>query len=242
VNAAASQRPLYAVIPAAGVGRRMGGECPKQYLSLGGVPLLHHSVRALLQQPHLARVAVALHLADERAGELPILEDPRVLRVTGGLERADSVLAGLEALADIAREDDWVLVHDAARPCLPQADLQRLVDRVLATGVGAILAQPVLDTLKQADASGCVQTTVDRSRFWRAQTPQMFRLGELREALRQALAAGIAVTDEASAMERAGFPVQLVEGSAANLKVTVPGDLALAAFYLGARPGQGVTP
>jgi 2-C-methyl-D-erythritol 4-phosphate cytidylyltransferase len=231
---------LFAVVPAAGLGRRMGGECPKQYLSLGGLPLLHHSVRALLEQARIERVAVALHLADDRAGELPILEDSRILRVTGGTERADSVLAGLQALAEVARDEDWVLVHDAARPCLPQADIERLIERVLARGEGGILALPVVDTLKESDDRGHVRTTVDRERFWRAQTPQMFRLGELREALSRALAAGAPVTDEASAMEGAGYPVQLVEGSATNLKVTVPEDLALAAYYLAAARGRGV--
>lgn len=234
-----SRERIFAVVPAAGVGRRMGGECPKQYLSLAGAPLLHHSLLCLLRLPRIERVAVALHLADERAGELPILQDPRVLRVTGGAERADSVLAGLRALQEgvheIAYEHDWVLVHDAARPCLPLADLERLVARVLDTGEGGILALPVVDTLKRAGADGRrVAATEDRRHFWRAQTPQMFRLGELRAALERALAAGAGVTDEASAMEWAGHPVQLVEGSAANLKVTVPGDLALAAFHLGA--------
>lgn len=230
---------LYAVIPAAGVGRRMGGECPKQYLSLAGAPLLHHSVLALLRQARIERIAVALHLADERAGELPILEDPRVLRVTGGAERADSVLAGLEALQEFAYEGDWVLVHDAARPCLPQGDIDRLIERVLARGEGGILARPVVDTLKRSDGAGRIQATVDRRQFWRAQTPQMFRLGELHGALVKAREAGEAVTDEASAMENAGLPVQLVEGSAANLKVTVPGDLTLAAFHLAAMAAEG---
>lgn len=228
---------LFAVIPAAGVGRRMGGECPKQYLSLAGAPLLHHAVLALLcfAPQRIERVAVALHLADERAGELPILADPRVLRVTGGAERADSVLSGLHALQEFAHDADWVLVHDAARPCLPQSDLERLVARVLECGEGGILARPVVDTLKQSDSAGRVRKTVDRQQYWRAQTPQMFRLGELRGALEAARAAGEPVTDEASAMERAGFPVQLVEGSAANLKVTVPGDLTLATFFLEAQ-------
>lgn len=238
-----SRERLFAVVPAAGVGQRMGGECPKQYLSLAGAPLLHHSVLALLRHPRIERVAVALHLADERAGELPILEDPRVLRATGGAERADSVLAGLreleEGMQGVAGESDWVLVHDAARPCLPADDIERLVNRVLESGEGGILALPVVDTLKRAAADGRVAATVDRRQYWLAQTPQMFRLGELRQALERALAAGVAVTDEASAMEWAGHPVQLVEGSAINLKVTVPGDLALAAFHLsGISTGQ----
>ncbi|TXS93646.1 2-C-methyl-D-erythritol 4-phosphate cytidylyltransferase [Parahaliea aestuarii] len=223
---------LYAVIPAAGIGRRMGGGLPKQYLPLAGEPLLAHSLRALLNCADIRRVAVALHPEDEWAGSLPALADPRVLRVTGGAERADSVLAGLDGLQEFAYEKDWVLVHDAARPCLAARDLQALIDAVTAVDEGGILAQPVVDTLKRAVDGRQVEATVDRHHYWRAQTPQMFRLGELRAALVDALAAGVAVTDEASAMEWAGHPVQLVEGSPANLKVTVAADLPLAEWYL----------
>lgn len=223
---------LYAVIPAAGIGQRMAGDRPKQYLPLAGEPLLAHSLRALLQLSELQRVAVALHPQDGYADTVAPLADPRVVRVVGGAERADSVLAGLEALQEFAYEYDWVLVHDAARPGLSQSDLRRLVETAQTRGEGAILAQPVVDTLKRVDPQRRVERTVDRSVYWRAQTPQIFRLGELREALRGALAAGVPVTDEASAMEWAGHPVLLVEGSPANLKVTVPADLELAAFYL----------
>ncbi|WP_116364585.1 2-C-methyl-D-erythritol 4-phosphate cytidylyltransferase [Parahaliea mediterranea] len=224
---------LYAVIPAAGIGRRMGSELPKQYLRAAGEPLLAHSLRALLKCAAIRRVVVALHPQDQWADGLTELADPRVMRVDGGAERVDSVMAGLDSLQKIAYEDDWVLVHDAARPCLLAKDLQALIDRVSAgAGGGGILAQPVVDTLKRSADGRRVQATVDRQHYWRAQTPQMFRLGELRAALAAALAAGVAVTDEASAMEWAGHPVQLVEGSAANLKVTVPADLALAEWYL----------
>ncbi|MFV0276063.1 MAG: 2-C-methyl-D-erythritol 4-phosphate cytidylyltransferase [Parahaliea sp.] len=228
---------LYAVVPAAGIGRRMGSDCPKQYLPLAGATVLEHSLRALLRLDRLVRVAVALHPDDTRASALGLLQDPRVLCLAGGAERADSVLAGLKGLQEFAYEDDWVLVHDAARPCLRLADLEALVERVLDTQEGGILAQPVVDTLKFAGASGRVECTVDRQHCWRAQTPQMFRFGQLREALAGALAAGVAVTDEASAMEWAGHPVHLVPGGGDNLKVTVADDLALAAFYLQAQTG-----
>jgi len=228
-----SHTALYGVIPAAGIGRRMGIGCPKQYLPLNGEPLLGHSLRALLECPGMRRVAVALLPEDAYAAGVGALSDARVLRVTGGAERADSVLAGLEALRHLAQDDDWVLVHDAARPCLSREDLARLVGEVLEQpSGGGILALPVVDTLKRAAKDGTVVTTVERAHYWRAQTPQMFRLGPLRDALHGALAAGVAVTDEASAMEWAGLPVRLVEGSASNLKVTLPGDLALAAFFL----------
>jgi 2-C-methyl-D-erythritol 4-phosphate cytidylyltransferase len=148
----------------------------------------------------------------------------------GGDSRAASVAAGLAALP--AAADDWVLVHDAARPCLPRADLDALLARVERGGVGGLLARPVTDTLKRGSADAHVLATVDRRDLWQAQTPQMFRLGELRDALDAALDSGAEITDEASAMELAGFPVVLVSGSVANLKVTYPADLALAAFWL----------
>ncbi len=222
----------WGVIPAAGVGSRMAASRPKQYLEIGGKSLLQHSLDALLAITAVEAVVVALG-----AGESPPgwLDDPRVRLAVGGARRADSVLAALRVLQEFAHEEDWVLVHDAARPCLSPADGERLVVRVLSTGTGALLAEPVVDTVKRVDASGRVLGTVDRSDLWRAQTPQMFRLGELASALERALETGSPITDEASAMEQAGHPVAVVQGAARNLKVTVPEDLALAGFYLGER-------
>lgn len=217
----------------------MGSDVPKQYLPLGGRCLLEHSLLALLGNAAIATVVVALHPEDARAASLDLLRDPRVRTTIGGEQRADSVLAGLNCLGDRAADSDWVLVHDAARPCLSAKDLERLIDAVLGRDTGGILAEPVVDTVKRATADDLVECTVDRDRLWRAQTPQMFRLGELRGALQQALAAGATITDEASAMEYAGFPVQLVRGSPANLKVTVAEDLALAAWYLQRRSDNG---
>lgn len=223
---------LWGVVPAAGIGQRMGAACPKQYLPLAGATVIEHSVQALLDHPRIERVVVALQANDERAARLPLLSNPRVLRAQGGAERCDSVLSALSALQKFAYDEDWVLVHDAARPCVSAADIVALVARTLESGQGAVLAQPVLDTLKQVDVEGRVTTTVDRQQFWRAQTPQMFRFAELRSALQRALAQGQVITDEASAMEWAGYPVQVVEGSASNIKITRPGDLELAAYYL----------
>ena len=222
----------WAVVPAAGVGSRMGDGLPKQYLQLAGCTVLEHSLRALLNCQRLAAVVVALHPQDDRAARLPVLSDPRVQRVSGGAERSDSVQAGLTALGARAAPDDWVLVHDAARPCLLGQDIALLIDRVTATGTGGLLAEAIVDTVKQAGADALVERTLDRSRLWRAQTPQMFRLGQLRQALERADREGLAITDEASAMELAGYPVQLVPGPARNLKVTRPADLRLAAWYL----------
>jgi len=229
---------FWAVLPAAGTGSRMGGELPKQYLQVAGATLLEHSLRALLACQQLSAVIVALHPQDNRALQLPIFEDPRVQTVTGAAQRSGSVLAGLDALLAQAAPHDWVLVHDAARPCVAAADIEQLMQVVTASGTGGILAERIVDTVKQASAGSLVERTLDRTALWRAQTPQMFRLGELRQALDQAQARGLNVTDEASAMELAGFPVQLVAGSAPNLKVTVPADLPLAAWYLQARAGS----
>lgn len=224
---------LWAVLPAAGIGARMGGGLPKQYLELAGATLLEHSLRALLACDRIAAVVVALHPGDERAAGMAVFADTRVQRVTGGDQRSDSVRSALASLDGQAAVEDWVLVHDAARPCLQAADLAHLIERVTATGTGGILAQPITDTVKQAGEDGLVRRTLDRRTLWRAQTPQMFRLGHLRAALEAAADRRLDITDEASAMEAAGYPVQLVPGSARNLKVTLPADLELAAWYLG---------
>ena len=221
---------LHAVIPAAGIGTRMGADIPKQYLSIADKTLLEISAQVLLRVPGMVSLTIAVHPEDHRARDLPRLQDTRVNFVPGGTQRADSVLAALDAVD--GDDSDWVLVHDAARPGLQMTDVQALIDRVLDSGEGGILAEPVVDTVKRSDGAGRVELTLDRSHLWRAQTPQMFRLGELISALRQAAEAGSEVTDEASAMELAGHPVQLVPGSPSNLKVTNPEDLALAAWYL----------
>lgn len=221
----------WGVMPAAGVGARMAAAVPKQHLEVGGKSLLQHSLDALLAIAAVESVVVALGPDDPRAAALRGW--PRVRLAVGGARRADSVLAALHVLQEFAEQDDWVLVHDAARPCLSPADGSRLVATVLASGTGALLAEPVVDTIKRVDGGGKVLGTVDRSELWRAQTPQMFRLGELTDVLERALRAGAVITDEASAMEWAGYPVAVVPGSSRNLKVTVPEDLALAAFYLG---------
>jgi 2-C-methyl-D-erythritol 4-phosphate cytidylyltransferase len=229
----------WAVLPAAGTGSRMGGELPKQYMLAAGATLLEHSLRALLACEQLTGVVVALHAQDSRAAALPVFQDPRVQTVTGAGQRSGSVLAGLDALVSRAAPEDWVLVHDAARPCLQVQDIVRLMETVTASGIGGILAEPIVDTVKQASHDALVVRTLDRATLWRAQTPQMFRLDELRRALAQAQERGLAVTDEASAMEMAGYPVQLIATSAGNLKVTVSADLPLAAWYLQARTGSG---
>jgi 2-C-methyl-D-erythritol 4-phosphate cytidylyltransferase len=211
----------------------MGVDTPKQYLQIAGASVLEHSLRALLACPGLNAIVVALQPRDTAADSLPLFTDSRLERVSGGAQRSDSVRAALDVLLARASPLDWVLVHDAARPCLRPADVELLIDRVISSGIGGILAEPVVDTVKQADADALVQCTLDRTGLWRAQTPQMFRLGELHAALVAAQLSGSTITDEASAMELAGHPVQLVLGPSRNIKVTRPSDLALAAWYLG---------
>lgn len=220
----------FALVPAAGSGSRMDADLPKQYLPLAGWPLLWHTLRALASVPRLAHVWVVLSERDEWFAK----HDWRAFdgRVTplrcGGPSRAASVLAGLRAMDAEAR--DWVLVHDAARPCVTRALIDRLIDEVGDDDAGGLLALPVADTLKRAADDGRIARTVPRAGLWAAQTPQMFRHAMLRAALEDAPLDQ--VTDEAGAMERAGLRPRLVPGSAANLKVTLASDLVLAGRLL----------
>ena len=217
-----------AVVPAAGVGARMAANIPKQYLLLNGKTVLEHTLAALLSHPRIAQVVVALGSADGWFADLAIATDPRVIRVTGGKERADSVLAGLQACQGY----DWVLVHDAARPCISHNDIDNLIARALASDHGALLGSQVRDTMKRSDAAGNIITTVDRDYLWHALTPQMFPLPLLTQALSSGLTAGVAITDEASAIEHLGLQPQMVVGRADNIKITRPEDMPLAALYL----------
>jgi 2-C-methyl-D-erythritol 4-phosphate cytidylyltransferase len=228
---------FWAVIPAAGVGRRMGADRPKQYLRLAGRTVLEHTLDIFIRHPRITGVAVAIGADDPFFGELPVRTDKPLMVVHGGGERCHSVLNALHVLKGQAVADDWVLVHDAARPCLSREDLDRLLETLEHDPVGGLLATPVSDTLKRSDDSGRVRDTVDRSHLWRAFTPQMFRLGMLTQALESALSEGALVTDDASAMERAGHAPRLVKGSPANIKITAPEDLRLAEFFLGQRNG-----
>lgn len=222
---------VWAIVPAAGSGSRMQSATPKQYLPLAGKPVLDYTLSLLLSAPGLLGLVVAISADDRQFDRLASAADTRVSAVTGGAERADSVLAGLKALSHKASPDDWVLVHDAARPCLTPALLVDFVRAMAATEAGGILALPVADTLKRV-CDRQIENTVDRSALWAAQTPQMFRYAALKEALTGALNAGVAITDEASAMEWAGLPGCVYEGAPTNLKITRPQDLALAAMIL----------
>jgi len=221
-----SSPAFWAVIPAAGVGARMAADRPKQYLQLGGRTILEHSLDCFLDHPGLKGLVVSLAEDDPYWPDLASARDPRIQRAPGGAERADSVLNALLHLhAQGAADEDWVLVHDAARPNLARTDLDKLLGELAHDPVGGLLAVPAKDTLKRADAHGRVAETVDRSTIWQAYTPQMFRLGALHRALADSLVADVAITDEASAMEWAGQAPRLIEGRSDNLKVTRPEDL-----------------
>jgi 2-C-methyl-D-erythritol 4-phosphate cytidylyltransferase len=239
----------FLVIPAAGSGRRMVAAKPKQYLQIAGKTLLQLTLERLGAMPWFSRIVVVLAEDDRHwpgvAAALDAALQEKLQTVVGGSERYRSVANALTALAGLARENDWVLVHDAVRPCVLASDIAHLVESLVDEHAGGLLAVPVKDTLKEARGDGereqLVQRTVDRSRFWLAATPQMFRYGVLQKALQAAIAAGLGATDEAAAVERLGMPVRLVTGRADNLKVTYPEDLALAAAILQAQ-AQGQTP
>lgn len=222
---------LWLVMPAAGSGRRMGGATPKQYLPLVGRTVIEWSLTPFLARADIAGVAVVLAPTDTHFRGLPCARDPRVRMVTGGAQRSDSVACGLRALS--AEETDWVLVHDAARPCVHAEDVQRLIDALCAESVGGLLAAPVTDTLKSAAVGSASTvhaiTTLPRANLWRAFTPQMFRYGLLVRALTEAPPD---VTDDSAAVERLGFAPRLVLGRTDNIKITVPEDLPFAEFIL----------
>jgi 2-C-methyl-D-erythritol 4-phosphate cytidylyltransferase len=214
----------------------MASAIPKQYLPLSGRRVIEHSIQRLLSHSAIQAVYVVLSRGDEWWPTTAYAGHARVITVMGGAERCHSVLNALQQLQQCAEPADWILVHDAARPCLHKDDLDRLIHTLAQDPIGGLLAAPLHDTMKQADAQGRVTATLPRERLWRAFTPQMFRLGQLSAALTAALQRGLLVTDDASAMELAGFAPRLLEGRTDNLKITRPEDLELAEFYL-ARQG-----
>ena len=228
---ATNNSALWCVVPAAGRSTRVGGEIPKQYLPLGGKPMLMQTITRLAAHPRIAGVMVVLAPGDKYWAGMQTLRGKPVRTATGGDERADSVAAGLDALGDKVEDSQFILVHDAARPCVRGVDIEKLIELGTPAG-GAILAAPLRDTLKRAGTDCRVVVTEPRDSRWRALTPQLFRFGELKKALASAKSAGITATDEAMAMERAGHRPLLVEGSDDNIKVTTAPDFALAEFLL----------
>jgi 2-C-methyl-D-erythritol 4-phosphate cytidylyltransferase len=219
---------FHALVPAAGSGARMGHELPKQYLPLAGQPMIAHALKTLCSSPEISTVFVVLAPDDKlfHTYDWSRFGDKLQPLFCGGERRSDTVLNGL--IASEMEPDDWVLVHDAARPCLTQAQLAALIAELRDDAVGGILAVPVADTLKRADDMGRIARTEDRAGLWQAQTPQMFRAG----LLTQALQTSPQVTDEATAIEALGLHPKLVPGEPANFKVTYPQDMLLAELLL----------
>ncbi|GAB1622175.1 2-C-methyl-D-erythritol 4-phosphate cytidylyltransferase [Agarivorans albus] len=216
-----------ALLPAAGIGSRMQASLPKQYLRLGEQTILETTAKVFLSHPAIKNLIIVLHPNDTWFNQLSLAKDVRINTVVGGDERADSVLAGLKA----AKKDEWILVHDAARPCITQSDISKLISAVEQQQCGGILATQVRDTMKRG-ADGKIAQTVSREQLWHALTPQMFKVKQLKDNIQNALLTGTAITDEASAMEWANCPVSLVTGRSDNIKVTCPEDLALAKWFI----------
>jgi len=223
---------IYAVVPAAGVGKRMASTIPKQYLELLGKPIIVHTLEALLRVERIQKIIVMVSEHDEFWQTLDVFNDPRIEVAIGGAERSISVLNGLLHLQSELEKTDWVMVHDVVRPCIQASTINAFIDNLIDDSVGGLLAIPIADTIKRVDITGIVEETVDRESLWRAQTPQMFHFQQLFDALVKGIKDDETITDEASAIELAGYSVKVVEGLRSNLKVTQAEDLALADFFL----------
>lgn len=223
---------IWGFVPAAGVGARMGANRPKQYLELAGRTVLACTLSRLCTHPKINGVMVGISDSDAYWRDMEV-ETPKLIGSSeGGVERANTVLNGLQSLSKLAQPGDWVLVHDAVRPCVRHSDIDRLIDAVSNDQVGGLLGRPVNDTIKSVSAEGEILKTVDRSTLWRALTPQMFRLQELEGAIHDAIEAEIAITDESSAIEWTGRLPKMIVGHMDNIKITVAEDLRLAELYL----------
>ncbi len=222
------------IVPASGVGKRMLANCPKQYLTINNTSILTHTVSRLLSHPLINQVVLALGKDDQYFAESELASNPKVIRVEGGKERVNSVLNALVSIDE--KQNPWVLVHDAARPCVTHQDIDKLISQCISDDCGGLLASPVRDTMKRGyldnNDSSKVNKTVERTQLWHALTPQMYKTAELRDAINRALSLDLAITDESSAIEYAGLASTLVNGSSENIKITHPDDLALAEFFL----------
>ena len=224
---------FWAVIPAAGTGKRMDSAIPKQYLPLHGKTVLEHTLRHIIGHPSIAAVGIVIATDDQYwPGLASGFAEQSLIVVHGGAERCNSVMNGLRALSGHAAPQDWVLVHDAARPCVRREDIDRLMESLKDHPVGGLLGIPVTDTMKSTDGQGNIIKTVQREGLWRALTPQMFRYEMLLQALQSIIDRGVLVTDESEAMETSGNSPQMVEGHADNIKITRPQDLSFAEMYL----------
>ncbi|WP_426358275.1 2-C-methyl-D-erythritol 4-phosphate cytidylyltransferase [Pseudocolwellia sp. HL-MZ19] len=230
------------VVPAAGVGKRMQAQCPKQYLTIAQQTILEHTVFKLLSHPLITHVVIAISEGDEYFKDTALHTHQNISVVHGGAERVDSVLAGLHSIN--SEDFPWVMVHDAARPCVSLDDISALIEQTQRNNCGGLLAYPVRDTMKKSRSVNTqpvnmvlikkemVETTIEREDLWHALTPQLYKTNELISAISQALQNKITITDESSAIEYAGFGSLLVEGNGNNIKITRPDDLTLASFIL----------
>jgi len=223
---------IWAILPAAGIGRRIGSNTPKQYLPVNGVPIISLTLQRLASVSAIKKIIVVIHPEDNNWKELSLEIDKKLECVLGGQERQQSVLNALLALDDEANADDWVLVHDAVRPCVEVSDIEKLIIALRTHNVGGLLGYTLDNTLKQVTGEQEVQTTIDRNNYWNALTPQMFRYGLLKEAMERVEAQGLTITDEAAAMEFMGYRPRMVEGSNLNIKITHESDLVLAGMIL----------
>lgn len=224
---------VWTIVPAAGIGSRMQAAVPKPYLRIGDRFLLDITLERLRTVKPVSELFVALNPNDRWWAGAESAASDGITPFIGGAERDDSVRAGLDFIRGRAAAHDWVLVHDVARPCVCTADVERLLAALEGNEVGGLLAAPLVDTIKEASEGGLVERTLDRRRLWRALTPQVFRFGILDRALNHARESGLAITDEASAVEALGLRPLLVPGRSDNIKITLPDDLALAAWILG---------
>ena len=223
----------WAVIPAAGIGKRMQTTMPKQYLCIDGKTIIEHTLEHFLVHPKIIGIVVVIAATDNIWQDLAVSKNPKITTAHGGLERCHSVLNGLIALASWqASASDWVLVHDAVRPCIRKTDIDTLINAFADDKIGGLFGFPVRDTLKQVDSSNIIQTTIARDHLWHALTPQMFRLDILSQALQDAIAKNHLVSDEAQAVERSDFPVNIIQGCSENIKITSASDLEYAKLYL----------
>lgn len=218
---------IWAVIPAAGVGKRYSSDIPKQYLPLSGIPVLLHSINKLVKLDEIEEILVVLNPEDTFWEKLNF-SHPKVKVIHGGLQRCNSVNNALEELSGRAKKGDWVLVHDAVRPCISDSDLKKITSIVNDEEVGGLLAFPILDTIKEVGENLDVQKTIPRGNLWSAMTPQIFRYEVLKQALEAAIMAGESVTDEASAIEAIGLTPRIIQGEKTNIKITHPSDMVLA--------------
>ena len=235
-----SESRFWAVIPAAGIGSRMSAGIPKQYLSIGGHTVLEHTLSRFCDHPSISGVVAVIARDDHRWSGFGISDHAKIRRAEGGNERMHSVLNGLKLLGHEAATDDWVLVHDAARPCIRPTDISRLIEKLQDHPVGGLLGWPVRDTMKRVGENDEVLETIDRTGLWHALTPQMFRLGELRNALEKALGEDRIVTDEAQAIEMTGRKPRFIKGAPDNIKITLNTDLEMAEIYIRAQETENL--